>query len=178
MNRTEQQPSLRSLVGYGPSSKQMDPPPHANFGIILQNSLKKPLMFVLVDVDGTLALRGDREPFDWSKASLDSPNIPVIEVVRALAGAGFKIAYLSGRDERIRQLTQDWLDIHVQVTGTLLMRQEGDGRPDDLVKEEIVRSHFSDLSKILLVLDDRNRVVNMWRDRIGLVCFQVADGDF
>ncbi|WP_457852111.1 phosphatase domain-containing protein [Mycolicibacterium conceptionense] len=27
------------------------------------------------------------------------------------------------------------------------------------------------------IFDDRNRVVDMWR-RLGLACFQVAEGDF
>jgi len=31
---------------------------------------------------------------------------------------------------------------------------------------------------VLLVLDDRNQVVDMWRKELGLTCFQVDYGDF
>src|SRR5690242_417742 len=38
---------------------------------------------VLVDVDGTVALMGDRSPYDETRLHLDAPNPPVIAVVRA-----------------------------------------------------------------------------------------------
>ena len=31
---------------------------------------------------------------------------------------------------------------------------------------------------VLCVFDDRNQVVDMWRNGLGLQCFQVADGNF
>ena len=31
---------------------------------------------------------------------------------------------------------------------------------------------------ILFVMDDRDQVVSMWRNELGLTCFQVAEGDF
>ena len=30
----------------------------------------------------------------------------------------------------------------------------------------------------IMVFDDRNQVVDMWRNGLGLQCFQVADGNF
>jgi hypothetical protein len=36
---------------------------------------------VLVDIDGTLALRtGDRSPYDWDRVGVDDPKPPVIEL--------------------------------------------------------------------------------------------------
>ena len=44
---------------------------------------------VIVDIDGTLALRtGDRSPFDWHRVGEDTPNPPVIELVQLIHAAG------------------------------------------------------------------------------------------
>jgi hypothetical protein len=59
---------------------------------------------------------------------------------------------------------------------TLLMRKDGDFRADHIVKQEILDKHI-DKERVLFVLDDRQQVVDMWR-RNGLVCFQVAEGNF
>ena len=36
---------------------------------------------------------------------------------------------------------------------------------------------FFHIDDVFLVVDDRQKVVNMWRD-LGLTCVQVAPGDF
>jgi hypothetical protein len=57
------------------------------------------------------------------------------------------------------------------------MRSNGDYRSDEIVKEELFRARIQPRYSVGGVIDDRNRVVKMWR-RIGLVCFQVAEGEF
>lgn len=59
----------------------------------------------------------------------------------------------------------------------LHMRKTGDMRKDAIVKREIFDGEIKDYFFIEFVLDDRNQVVEMWRD-LGLTCFQVADGNF
>ena len=135
-------------------------------------------MFVLVDIDGTLALRSSREPFEWSLIESDRPNPPIVEVVRPLNNVGHDIVFVTGRHEELRNATESWLLQHVAIPGELMMRPDADSRPDDLIKEELIRARFRDFSEILLVIDDRKRVVDMWRQRLGLTCLQVADGDF
>ena len=135
-------------------------------------------MFVLVDIDGTLAIRTCREPFEWSLLDTDKVNPPVVEVVRALKISGHDIVFVTGRHEELRRATELWLLQHVAIPGELIMRPQADSRPDDVIKEELIRARFQDFSEILLVIDDRKRVVDMWRHRLGLTCLQVADGDF
>lgn len=135
-------------------------------------------MKVLVDIDGTLAIRRGRSPFEWDKAEFDAPNLPVVEVVRGLSLLGHEVVYVSGRHEELRGVTDMWISQFVQVSGTLLMRTSGDNRPDEQIKAELVRNAGIELDTILLVLDDRDRVVNMWRRELGLVCLHVAEGDF
>lgn len=138
----------------------------------------------ICDIDGTLALRGDRSPYDWAKVGLDAPNKPVITVARALA-ARSSLIFMSGRMEQCREETRLWLHtflcdgpIRCWCTGPLLMRKDGDNRPDQIVKRELYERHVQGLYEVEGVLDDRNRVVRMWREELGLTCLQVAPGNF
>ena len=133
----------------------------------------------LVDIDGTLALKGERGPYDWHRVGEDTPNEPVIEVVRALRKAGYGIVFVSGRMESCREDTVTWLNKHVfPVLGMLLMmRPDDDYRPDDVLKREIWETKLRDLFDVAGVIDDRARVVAMWRS-LGLTCLQVAEGNF
>ena len=58
------------------------------------------------------------------------------------------------------------------------MRAADDYRKDDEVKFELYKENVDDKYFIHYVLDDRNQVVDMWRDKCNLTCFQVAPGDF
>lgn len=57
------------------------------------------------------------------------------------------------------------------------MRPEGDERKDSIVKQEIYEKYIKDRYNVRFVLDDRNQVVDMWRE-VGLKVLQVAPGDF
>ncbi|MEX0913672.1 MAG: polynucleotide kinase [Demequina sp.] len=133
---------------------------------------------VLVDVDGTVALLGDRHPFDWPAVERDEPNDPVIEVVRALHAAGHVMVVVSGRSEEARAGTESWLARHLGVpfVGPHLRRTDDD-RPDSVVKREIWDTHIEPHYDVLCALDDRNQSVDLWRN-LGLTCLQVAPGDF
>jgi predicted kinase len=136
---------------------------------------------VIVDIDGTMALMGDRSPYDWKAVSQDMPNKPVVDLVRHLLIPGTVIIFLSGRDGSCREETLQWLRSHLprgyDNRWRLFMRETGDNRRDDIVKREIFDREIRDQYHVKFVLDDRNQVVRMWR-ALGLPVFQVADGDF
>ena len=140
--------------------------------------MHKPVAWV-VDIDGTLALGLHRDPYDWRQADADEPNAPVVMAVRALSEHPpvSAIIAVSGRHEIARTLTTQWLTDHGVPFDELLMRQDGDYRSDEIVKEELFRRFIEPRYRVAAVIDDRDRVVKMWR-RLGLVCFQVADGLF
>lgn len=50
-------------------------------------------------------------------------------------------------------------------------------RKDVVIKRELFDRYIRDNYQVLFVLDDRNQVVDMWRE-LGLKCLQVAPGDF
>lgn len=133
---------------------------------------------VIVDIDGTLALRGDRGPFDWARVGEDQPNPPVIELVNMIWNADtHTVILMSGRDEVCRNQTEMWLSAQINNWHHLYMRPARDNRKDAIVKEELYRTHVEPHYRVSFVIDDRDQVVAMWR-RIGLPCFQVAEGAF
>ena len=74
----------------------------------------------------------------------------------------------------------EWLDKHglSNRNTQLFMRPAGDTRDDRIVKREIYEREIKGKYNVLWVLDDRNKVVDMWRRELGLTCLQVAEGNF
>jgi len=130
---------------------------------------------IICDLDGTLALYNGRSPYDASTCDQDLVNEPVKQVLLSYKG---HIIFVSGRECKYMPQTLGFLDKAIGPRGcALLMRPDGDVRNDYLVKKDIYEQKILGEYYIDFVLDDRNRVVELWRD-LGLTCFQVADGDF
>jgi hypothetical protein len=121
------------------------------------------------------------EEFDWKHFDRhmdeDTVNEPVADLVRSLDSAGWKIIVVSGRKDRYREYTSQWLLWNGISCHRLLMRGEGDGRPDHEIKKDFLILLKKEGLAPTVVIDDRNSVVSMWRAE-GVTCFQVADGDF
>jgi len=132
--------------------------------------------------------------FDADNIKLDKPNHPVIKTAQMFHDNGFKIVIFSGRNDRSFDATVSWLKTHDVPHDLLVMRPDkfkenswpiADGNPatqdmrfmpDDILKKKMLDT-FVDIDDVFLVVDDRNKVVKMWRD-LGLNTFQVAPGDF
>lgn len=133
---------------------------------------------VLVDLDGTVALLNGRDPFDASNCDEDLPNIPVIECVKAMVVAGYKVIFMSGRQNKDREPTMRFISRYFpELEYELYMRATDDSRKDYLVKEELLETHVFHKYNIVFALDDRNSVVNHYRS-LGLTTMQVAEGNF
>ena len=133
---------------------------------------------IIVDLDGTLAHMRDRGPFEWDKVGSDALDETVASIVKLFhLEDKASVIVVSGRDGCCEQETRRWLDRHKIQYFQLLMRSQGDSRKDAVVKEELYHKHIQGNWFVEFVLDDRDQVVEMWR-RLGLKCFQVAEGDF
>ncbi|MFE0645535.1 AAA family ATPase [Streptomyces sp. NPDC058877] len=133
---------------------------------------------VMCDIDGTLALRADRGPYDFGRCDRDLLNGSVRDALRAFRSSERdRIVLLSGRSEDHRALTEEWLARHEVPYDELWMRASGDGRSDDLVKAELFDAHVRHRYAVRVSLDDRDRVVALWR-RMGLPTWQVNYGAF
>lgn len=138
---------------------------------------------VIFDIDGTLALMGDRSPYDLEKCGEDTHNTMVVNLLHMLDKKGYKILTVSGRESgtkeepyRYFRMTTDWLN-KFTIPEAHFQRKQGDMRKDDIVKEEIFWRDIAPKYDVKLCIDDRNQVVEMWR-RLGIECWQVAHGDF
>lgn len=142
---------------------------------------------VIVDLDGTIALidhrrhlvEGDSNRWDefYEACDKDEPNQPVIETIFALSQQNFEIWIFSGRSDVVKNKTELWLRANSVAYDKLFMRPDGDYTPDQELKREWLESRPKILERVQMVIDDRQKVVDMWRD-MGLTCFQVAPGDF
>jgi len=140
-----------------------------------------PRSVVIVDLDGTLAHNdGHRSFYDYTKVYDDKVHGNIHKLVSEFYELGYHVIFVSGREDSCRADTIKWLDDKCRFGPwmyALFMRETGDGRDDSIVKLEIFDREIRDRYNVRYVLDDRNRVVEMWRE-IGLTCLQVADGEF
>lgn len=130
---------------------------------------------LICDIDGTLAHMGERSPYDWHRVSEDTVDQIVIDILRHFDDR--VIILVSGRDESCRDITQQWLSDNRVPFQHLYMRPANDNRKDTIIKQELYDNYIKDKFNVQFVLDDRNQVVDMWRQN-GLKCLQVAEGDF
>jgi hypothetical protein len=145
----------------------------------------------LCDIDGTLTRRDEdnlevsntRGIHDYERVSEDLYHPEVFDTVAALQQSGAKIIFVSGRPDSCRNDSVAWLNapesLKCDHDNPLYMRKTGDRRPDTIVKRELFDNLIRPCGyRILGVFDDRNRVVRMWRDQLGLTVFHVADHNF
>lgn len=119
--------------------------------------------YAVVDLDGVLAdvehrlHHLQRTPKDWhaffAGISADSAHPEGLAVARQLAGE-HELIYLSGRPERTRADTEEWLRRHDAPAGRVLLRSEGDRRPARITKISILRRLAADRPVAVLVDDD------------------------
>lgn len=130
---------------------------------------------IIVDIDGTVAHMNGRSPYDYSLVSTDTIDESVQAIVHALT-INHQIIFVSGRKAECKEETFKWLKQHFVMNFELHMRKDEDDRNDAIVKREILEELIKEYY-IVAALDDRNRVVKMWRES-GIKCLQVQEGNF
>ena len=133
------------------------------------------------DLDGTLAdvthrlHHIEKKPKNWQAffdaCDKDAPIQWVISLFQLVSfGLGDHgwIIILSGRSEHTRAKTEEWLKRHgVDGYHELIMRKAGDFRPDELIKPELLQLFLDKhpTAEVEFIVDDRQRVVDMWRGK-------------
>lgn len=131
---------------------------------------------IICDIDGTLALFGDANPYDRDFLK-DEVNMPVATILEQTKRFNVAVLLVSGRMDKFRQQTEQWLLDRGVRYDHLFMRKTDDIRKDYIVKSEIYEAEIKGKYNIEFVLDDRDQVVSLWRS-LGLACLQVAEGAF
>ncbi len=129
---------------------------------------------VVCDLDGTLALIGDRDPYDAQECGLDAVNRPVALILGWATRAGHAVILVSGRgfDASHRPATERWLAWNQVGYDVLHMRPVGDPQPDWQLKARIYRERIQPFFQVAFWLDDRQSVVDAIRG-LGVPVFQV-----
>lgn len=135
---------------------------------------------IIVDIDGTVARLNGRQPFAMKACINDLPAISVINLVEMYQSNGHKIIFVTGRNEPYRQMTVDWLNKHTKLKQDydLHMRPANSKEPDVSFKLAVFTEKIQPNYYVKLVLEDRDRMVEMYRNVLGLTCLQVEDGSF
>ncbi|NCD07129.1 MAG: polynucleotide kinase [Spirochaetia bacterium] len=128
---------------------------------------------IIVDIDGTLAHRVNRSPFDYDNVEDDICDYAIKDIVNNYYNMGKKVYIFSGRDNICQEATKRWLDKHKILYHELKMREHKDNRNDTIIKEEMY-NEIKDDYNVLFVIDDRPRVINMWKN-LGLKVLNVGD---
>ena len=145
---------------------------------------------IIVDIDGTLALINGRNPYDDTLIHTDKPNTPVVNIVKRFknfytidnffnpAESLNRIIIISGRMDKCRPQTVEWLLNNNIQYDALFMRKTDDYRQDSVVKREIYEKYIKNFYNVEAWFDDRDQVVKMVREELGLLCLQVYYGNF
>jgi len=148
------------------------------------------MRYVVFDIDGTIADCSHRLQFAQTKqwdefhqrCLEDHVIINVADLLRA-SNAIAKVILLTGRPEKYRHLTQEWLrlsklDEHYEE---LIMRPDDDWSHDHQMKIAALERKFGSKEEVLknvwLVIDDRESVVEGLRN-YGLTVLQPAIGGY
>ncbi|MCZ7456649.1 hypothetical protein O7595_03100 [Streptomyces sp. WMMC940] len=124
------------------------------------NRAGRPL--AVFDLDGTLAETGhrqhflERRPRDWAGFFAAAPDdAPLAEGLRLVAEAvgECEVGYLTGRPERCRADTVEWLERHGLPLGRVWMRRDHDRRPARTTKLEVLR-RLGRTREIRMLVDD------------------------
>ena len=159
---------------------------HRNFG----DGTKK---WIVCDIDGTIADLHHRLHYvkdgerNWKDFFNEMSKDTVIEEIRDMIieykKKGHPIIFVSGRPDSHRKETKEWLEnvafkdisfLEGEDYATILMRRSTDHRLDTDVKEDILKN-FLKVGNVECVIDDRPRVIKMWRSH-GLTVHDVGSG--
>jgi hypothetical protein len=121
-----------------------------------------PRPLAVFDLDNTLADTAhrqrflERRPKDWDAFFAAAPQDPPLAQGVALLhrwARECEIVYLTGRPERCRRATLDWLAAHGLPEGRVHMRRDDDRRPARRTKLEVLR-RLAGRREIRVLVDD------------------------
>lgn len=139
---------------------------------------------VIFDLDGTISdpshrlhfVKSKQKDFDsfYAGVAEDKPKWDVINLLLKLKyDSLMEIWIVSGRSDLVRKETEEWLRSYGIVDVPLIMRKHGDYTHDATLKRQwLLDGTIPNKERILFCVDDRQRVVDMWRSE-GLTCMQV-----
>lgn len=135
---------------------------------------------IIFDLDGTLSNPSHRLkyldviPKNWDaffeSCDKDTPIEAIVEIINSMYMRAKKVGIITGRSDSVREKTTDWLEKHGIPYDFLLMRGEGDHRPDKDLKKDLI---YDDLvggpGNIWFVVEDMPHMGDHWNS-LGVPC--------
>ena len=115
---------------------------------------------VVFDVDGTLAERVGRSPFDWLKVDTDTCNEYVANIMRYyINDPTYRVFVCTGRDGVSKDLTVNWLfENNLNGFDQIYTRPEDNYEKDYVIKQRMWE-HIANSYYIECLFDDRSQVI-------------------
>jgi hydroxymethylpyrimidine pyrophosphatase-like HAD family hydrolase len=135
---------------------------------------------VLCDIDGTVANNDHRQHLlkefkDWDKFFLelknDHPIFSIIDIVQRYYDDNKNICFITGRPERYRAETKEWLEQFFKFQFQLIMRKDGDARNKVEIKKELFHTNFNS-QEILISIENDKLLCELWSS-LGLEVIDV-----
>ena len=130
---------------------------------------------VICDIDGTVANNDHRQHLlkgfkTWdaffNALDKDTPIQEVIDYVLELHRDGKEIVFITGRPERYRKSTSEWLSRYFNFELNIYMRRDNDTRHKKLVKKEIFTENFNS-KQIYISIENDLELIDLWKS-LGL----------
>ena len=143
---------------------------------IIERKEKPPVQFnlpsaVIIDVDGTLAIRGERGIYEFEKCEVDTVCREVKQILEMIKNQmEVKILIMTGREAIHRGTTERWLLTNTIPYDTLYMRSAWDGNKGHIIKKQLYDTFIKDKFNILFVMEDEKYSIQMWKEE-GLYVF-------
>jgi predicted kinase len=134
---------------------------------------------VVYDLDGSMALISHRNPYDASNCIKDTPHKHVVDMCKLHHNTGHKVFFFSGREDKHREVTEEWLNIHFGYPYELHMRETNNNEDDAKLKRRLFETHIKNKHCLVAWVDDRLKVCRFVFEA-GLPLFRVGspDADF
>lgn len=121
-------------------------------------------MIVITDIDDVLSDSSWRKELlpDWDAFHANSVNDPphphLIELVNSLHRSGCVIWALTGRPEKWRRITNDWMLKHHVMVDNIVMRPDNNYQSSPEFKLSTILNMSTILNDQFIILDDRDDV--------------------
>lgn len=143
-------------------------------GTLSDDSWRSHLVEATIDAEGN-PLRRDWDKYH-SESKHDMPIDAMVATYKAYMEHGFGIIILTGRPNKFRQQTIEWLREHRIYYHMLLMRPDNDYTPSGKLKVRMLRDFGLTPKRVMLVFDNDERVVNELYD-MGYTALLVKKGN-
>jgi predicted kinase len=132
----------------------------------------------IYDMDGTLTIhKNGRNPYsDECLDDIIRESLALIEHRLNDQYVQYHTVICTGRNKSAESNTKRWLSTHAIFYDDFYIREEGDFRPDWVIKEEMWRK-IAKKYRIIAMFDDRTQVVRLAR-ALGFDVYQIGTGNF